>query len=469
MDVNTVTGSGGTAMPYTISYMTQDQSGNIADPVTREIYVVDTTAPTLTLVGTSPEQIEAGTSFTDQGVEWEDNYDGSGSVLASSGIVDTGTLGDYTLSYTFTDANGNSATAVERIVQVRDTIVPVITLSGSSTMSVAQGYTFTDPGATAVDSFEGDLTSAITASGSVDTSTQGTYTITYSVSDSSGNTTMQMRTVSVIVGNAPVVTLNGSGSITLELGENYTELGATATDVEDGILPVTQSGSVDTGSVGIYTVSYTATDLSGNVITVMRIVEVVDTTGPSINNPNAASISLKQGEMLNLQTVTCSDASGNCSITQTGSVDTNTLGTYTITYTATDESGNTTTSIITVTVTKKSASGGGGSSSTNYDRCDGVDTSGSIYDGKCSEDETDTTDTTDNEDTTDTTDNEDTTEDEDTDKDTTDNLQVKTTSQGVEYSVRDYTGCPVIAAIQDENYIYQSSGVFVDEGNSKYP
>ena len=83
-----------------------------------------------------------------------------------------------------------------------DTTPPSITLSGgttagSSTISLQVGDTFTDPGATATDDVDGDLTSSITTSGTVNTSNTGTYTISYNVSDAAGNTASVNRTVVV--------------------------------------------------------------------------------------------------------------------------------------------------------------------------------------------------------------------------------------------------------------------------------
>ena len=68
-----------------------------------------------------------------------------------------------------------------------DTTPPVISLLGSSTINLTVGDTLTDPGVTATDDVDGDVTLSITASGIVDTSTAGTYVITYSVSDAAGN------------------------------------------------------------------------------------------------------------------------------------------------------------------------------------------------------------------------------------------------------------------------------------------
>jgi len=72
----------------------------------------------------------------------------------------------------------------------------------------------------------------------------------------------------------PVITLNGEANITLEQGEPYTELGATAVDAVDGNVSVTISGNVDTNTTGMYTVTYTAKDSSGNSASVRRTVRV---------------------------------------------------------------------------------------------------------------------------------------------------------------------------------------------------
>lgn len=73
---------------------------------------------------------------------------------------------------------------------------------------------------------------------------------------------------------APVIILNGEATITLNVGDTYTEANATATDNVDGAVAVVITGSVDTTKVGTYTVTYTATDVAGNVGTNTRTVTV---------------------------------------------------------------------------------------------------------------------------------------------------------------------------------------------------
>lgn len=88
-----------------------------------------------------------------------------------------------------------SVTAVDASA---DTEAPVITLTGAATITLTVGDSFTDPGATATDNVDGNLTSSIVVTGSVNTSVEGTYTLNYNVSDAAGNTATQVsRTVNV--------------------------------------------------------------------------------------------------------------------------------------------------------------------------------------------------------------------------------------------------------------------------------
>jgi hypothetical protein len=88
--------------------------------------------------------------------------------------------------------------SVRFVRDVVDTEAPVITLIGESPVSIDQDATYTDPGATATDNVDGDITANITATSNVDTSTVGTYTVTYTVSDAAGNAaTPVVRTITV--------------------------------------------------------------------------------------------------------------------------------------------------------------------------------------------------------------------------------------------------------------------------------
>ena len=97
---------------------------------------------------------------------------------------DTGTFNSATLNIIYTPPVGTP---------------PVITLLGSTSTYVTQGNTYTDAGATADDAEDGDITTNIVTVNTVNINTVGTYTVTYNVTDSDGNTATQVtRTVDVL-------------------------------------------------------------------------------------------------------------------------------------------------------------------------------------------------------------------------------------------------------------------------------
>ena len=81
---------------------------------------VDTTAPEIRLIGASPVEVEHGSTFTDPGATASDGVDGdlSASIAVGGDPVDTDTPGDYTITYDVSDAAGNAADTVTRIVRV---------------------------------------------------------------------------------------------------------------------------------------------------------------------------------------------------------------------------------------------------------------------------------------------------------------------------------------------------------------
>lgn len=159
-----------------------------------------------------------------------------------------------------------------------DNIAPVITLNGAATINLNIGDTYNELGATATDNVDGNLNSSIVTTGTVDTNIVGIYTVNYNVSDAAGNAATQVsRTINVIDNIAPVITLNGASTINLNVGDTYTEEGATATDnVDDNLTPsIVITGNVNTNTAGTYIVNYNVSDTAGNAATqVSRTVNV---------------------------------------------------------------------------------------------------------------------------------------------------------------------------------------------------
>ena len=340
---------------YTLTYTAVDNSGNQAT-ATRTVSVVDTTAPVITLLGSSQVNVEVGSSYTDAGATATDNYDGDlTSQLVVVNNVDVNTLGSYTVTYGVSDSSSNAASVVTRTVNVIDQTAPTITILGDNPVTIEAGSTYTDAGATATDNYNNDVTADITTASTVDSNTIGSYTVTYTVNDASGNQATAVRTVIVEDSTPPTITLIGSNPASVEVGNSYSDAGATATDAYDGDITssITTTSNVNINTVGSYTVTYTVTDSSSNSATTTRTVNVVDTTAPVITLSGANPVDVDLGTTYNDAGATATDANDGdltASITVSSNVDTNTVGTYTVTYTVSDAAGNQATETRTVNV-----------------------------------------------------------------------------------------------------------------------
>ena len=353
-----VTGTVNTSVvgTYPLIYSVSDASGNTST-TSRIVNIIDTTAPVITILGSNPVQVEAGTTYTDAQATSTDNYDGDiTSKIVASSSVDTAIIGDYSVVYMVVDTSGNGATST-RIVNVRDTIAPVLTLLGDNPMTVNVGTEFTDPGATTTDSFDTGVTNeSIHETGSVDSSKIGSYILTYTVSDTSGNTSSSTRTVNVVDTTAPVITVLGSNPVQVEAGTTYTDAQATSTDNYDGEITskIVASSTVNTAATGTYEVVYTVKDSSGNEASSTRTVTVADTLPPTLTLIGSSTITIKIGHEFTDPGATASDSFdtsvSSSSVVASGTVNTSVVGTYTIDYSVSDASGNTATTSRTVNV-----------------------------------------------------------------------------------------------------------------------
>ena len=179
----------------------------------------------------------------------------------------------------------------------KDTNPPEIKLLGSEILNVVMGEKYKDPGATAYDKVDGDLSKKIKATGEVDVNKLGEYVITYTVSDKAGNKATKERKVIVEEGekpeekdtNPPVITfINPNSYQRICIGEKVdisaTGLyGYTAYDDKDGNITNNVVISGDTAAqskVGNYTVNYSIFDAAKNATTASRTYSVVECSTP---------------------------------------------------------------------------------------------------------------------------------------------------------------------------------------------
>lgn len=313
-------------------YAVQGQEAAWVDQVT--FSPAASAAPIVTILGVSPMSVECHGSFTDPGATAQDGCSGDSLGVITNGSVNANVLGAYTVSYISTNASG-VATTNSRTVNVVDTTAPVVTLNNPGLTNIECHSAFADPGATAQDSCAGPL--SVTTNGVVDPNTPGVYPIQYVAADPSGNTATNSRSITVVDTTPPQISINGSNPLIVECHGSFSDPGANALDDCAGLLTVTNSGSVNPNSPGAYTITYIATDPSGNSATNTRSVNVVDTTPPQItlNGTNPMTVECHSG--YTEPGATASDlCAGSLTVQISGNVLSDSIGTYVVTYTASD-------------------------------------------------------------------------------------------------------------------------------------
>ena len=143
---------------------------------------------------------------------------------------------------------------------------------GSSSVTINQGETYNEQGATASDNVDGTIPfSSFNVTGNVDNTTVASYNLVYNVSDNAGNAAVPVtRIVEVLDITAPELTLIGDALINLGQNDVYTEEGASAIDDVDGDISanVVITGNVDTSIPDTHIITY---DISDSGVTLHRL------------------------------------------------------------------------------------------------------------------------------------------------------------------------------------------------------
>lgn len=187
---------------------------------------IDTIRPVITLNGNANVTIKQFDIYNELGATATDDKDGNiTSRIRTSSTVTSSTPGIYIVSYAVNDFAGNLDSIVRTVtVEAKDIVSPVITLLGKNPDTLEVNKSYVDAGATALDNNDGNITNKITKVSTLDSSKVGTYTITYSVSDSANNHDTKIRTV-VVVKNTSVNNVNAiSSSVKVYPSPAYAEL-----------------------------------------------------------------------------------------------------------------------------------------------------------------------------------------------------------------------------------------------------
>ncbi len=267
---------------YFITYDVEDASGNMAPQIRRIVYVVkDRTAPMLSLNGPDTVRVQVlqpGTYYfeSNYGATASDNEDGNiTNAIVIDGEVDNEMVGDYWITYSVQDAQGN-ATMLQRLVIVEDQEKPVIknnSIVVENGRNVVQvqiqslfgDYTYVE------DNYYNDiygpqvqLNRVWGAAGEVDTRIRGTYPATYTATDGSGNDADVVE-IDFVVEDfvAPNVFLNTDDTVLHTVHTPYQPVEVQVIDnyYNSTQISVQRTSTVNTNVLGLYKDEYTVTDL----------------------------------------------------------------------------------------------------------------------------------------------------------------------------------------------------------------
>ena len=170
------------------------------------VSIVDKEKPIIELSGDNPSYVCSGKNYVEEGYLVNDNYDGD---ITNNIII---TELDNSILYSVKDSSGNE-NMIERKLVIGDNENPSINLSGDSIINMYLGERYSEPGYSAVDNCDGDITSNVVVTGIVG------YIIKYEVTDSTGNSNIIERTV--IVKKKSNYYGNGNIYLTFDDGPSY--------------------------------------------------------------------------------------------------------------------------------------------------------------------------------------------------------------------------------------------------------
>ncbi len=210
---------------YTVKYRAAFEDAQAT--LERTVTLVDTVAPEITLVSDPEHFTFPNQPYEEEGFAASDNYDGD----LTANV--TATEQDGKVIYTVADSSGNKTT-LERQIRYDDPVAPELVLKGDAKITITEGNKWSDPGYTASDNVDGDITGKVTVSGKVDNSKPGTYKLTYEVKDGYENSAKAERTVTVKAKPVPQPTTPPQTSTSTQTGNTGTSNSGGSTTTQTG-------------------------------------------------------------------------------------------------------------------------------------------------------------------------------------------------------------------------------------------
>ena len=344
---------------YDVAVSVTRSGTTVTDETTNEVtFTSDAVAPVVLAQDiTLPLDATGNGSITTSDVD-NGTTDNSGSFTLSLDITSftCADLGANTVTLTATDASGNTSSATATVTVV-DNIDPTITAPAAVTVNVDAGACSTAlTNVTLGTATTADNCSIASTTNDAPTSFPlGATTVTWTVTDGSGNTATATQIVTVEDNIDPVAVAQ---NITVSLDANG-QASITTADVDNGssdnctFTLSLDNTSFDCTDLGANTVTLTATDGSGNTHSTTATVTVEDNIDPVAVAQNI-TVSLDANGQASITTADVDNGSSdNCTYTlslDNTSFDCSDVGANTVTLTATDGSGNIHSTTATVTV-----------------------------------------------------------------------------------------------------------------------
>ena len=363
----TCAGSGEIEVIFTAT----DDCGNAAT-TTASFIIEDTTDPTLT-AGAMDRTVECdGMGNTTDLNAWLDSNGGASAEELCGNITWTndftalsdecGATGSATVIFTASDDCGNSVTT-SATYTIEDTTSPIALGTDYTAVLDANGQATITTADIDNGSYDGcgDVTLSLDVT-SFDCDDVGPNAVTLTVTDECMNAASAtvMVTVTAVDGSAPTLSdIPADITVNNDAGNCSAVVNYTMPTISDNCAGSTLASSHPSGSafsVGTTTVTFTATDASGNQSTATFNVTVTDAEAPTFSGtPMDITQTNDMGDCGAAVTWTAPTADDNCGVTSVTSThnpgDDFAVGTTTVTYTATDAAGLSTTTSFDVTVT----------------------------------------------------------------------------------------------------------------------
>ncbi|VXC39146.1 conserved hypothetical protein [Flavobacterium sp. 9AF] len=349
----TLTNDAPTAFPIgntTVTWTATDNAGNTAT-CTQIVTVEDNENPVITCPSAITLTADAGLCTSSASIGMAIATDNCGNPTLTNDAPTVFPIGNTTVTWTATDNAGNTATCTQ-IVTVEDNENPVITCPSAVTLTSDVGLCTSSASIGMAIATDNCGTPTLTN----DAPTVfpiGNTTVTWTATDNAGNTATCTQLVTVEDNENPVITCPSAVTLTADAGlcTSSASIGmAIATDNCGN--PTLTNDAPTVFPIGNTTVTWTATDNAGNTATCTQIVTVEDNENPVITCPSAVTLTADAGLCTSSASIGMAIATDNCG-TPTLTNDAPTvfpIGNTTVTWTATDNAGNTATCTQIVTV-----------------------------------------------------------------------------------------------------------------------